>query len=321
MIEKLRAEFTMAPNLDARKVIARKIQEQAVETGPYVPVGQFWLVRGQQASLQGLLSPGAPVYWNVSKSRCASRLQIPRTRRSLRLGGRATVTPLQIDPARSITPADFQPEQRRCALDNARRIRLTIRGDIDTRFRMADRMIEIRSFLRSETTELHRELDAIVGEFSNRADYARFLQGTFRHRAPVETALTDAATTTGSIWRPRRLLAMLEQDLEDLAVPPSLAEPFHLSNDIASFLGAAYVLEGSTLGARILVKEADALGFGPGFGARYLSAQASSLDSWRHLLVELDRLDRQQWDAAAQSARSVFTHAIQAFSSEALSTA
>lgn len=69
MIEKLRAEFTMAPNLDARKVIARKIQEQAVGTGPYVPVGQFWLVRGQQASLQGLLSPGAPVYWNVSKSR------------------------------------------------------------------------------------------------------------------------------------------------------------------------------------------------------------------------------------------------------------
>ncbi|HEV7326838.1 MAG TPA: ABC transporter substrate-binding protein [Bosea sp. (in: a-proteobacteria)] len=68
-IEKLRAEFTMAPDLDARKAIARKIQERAVETVPYVPVGQFWLVRGQQASLQGLLSPGVPVYWNVSKGR------------------------------------------------------------------------------------------------------------------------------------------------------------------------------------------------------------------------------------------------------------
>ena len=59
----------MAADLDARKTIARKIQERAVETVPYVPVGQFWLVRGQQANLQGLLSPGVPVYWNVSKSR------------------------------------------------------------------------------------------------------------------------------------------------------------------------------------------------------------------------------------------------------------
>lgn len=67
-IEKLRAEFTTAPDLDARKAIARKIQERAVETVPYVPVGQFWLVRGQQASLKGLLSPGVPVYWNVSKT-------------------------------------------------------------------------------------------------------------------------------------------------------------------------------------------------------------------------------------------------------------
>jgi len=67
-IEKLRAEFTTAPSLEARKEIARKVQERAVETVPYVPVGQFWLVRGQQASLKGLLSPGLPVYWNVSKA-------------------------------------------------------------------------------------------------------------------------------------------------------------------------------------------------------------------------------------------------------------
>ena len=182
-------------------------------------------------------------------------------------------------------------------------------------------MIEIRSFLRGETNELHRELDAIAGGFSSHADYARFLQGTFRHRAPVETSLVASAAGARSAWHPRQLLPMLEQDLEDLMAPRPPADPFRLSNDMASFLGAAYVLEGSTLGARILVKEADALGFGPEIGARYLSAQASSLDSWRDLLVELDRLDRQQWDAAARSARSVFTHAIQAFSPEALPTA
>ncbi len=182
-------------------------------------------------------------------------------------------------------------------------------------------MIEIRSFLRDETSELHRELDGIVGVFSSRAEYARFLQGTFRHRAPVEAALLTVAAAGVSSWQPRELLPDLEADLADLALPLPAAEPFALSNDIAGFLGAAYVLEGSALGARVLVKGVDALGFGPERGARYLSAQAGSLDNWRTLLVALEGLDRQEWDAAAQAARAVFLHAIQAFTSEELSPA
>lgn len=66
-IEKLRADFTMAPDLAARKEIAEKIQLRAVETVPYVPVGQFFLVRGVRKEVAGLLAAGVPVYWNVSK--------------------------------------------------------------------------------------------------------------------------------------------------------------------------------------------------------------------------------------------------------------
>ncbi|WP_293801337.1 biliverdin-producing heme oxygenase [uncultured Bosea sp.] len=182
-------------------------------------------------------------------------------------------------------------------------------------------MIEIRSFLRDETNELHRELDAIVGVFSNRAEYVRFLQGTFRHRAPVEAALLNADAARIASWQPRQLLPELETDLADLALPLPAAEPFHLSNDMASYLGAAYVLEGSALGARVLVKGVDALGFGSECGARYLSAQAGSLESWRAILVALDGLDRLAWEAAARAARAVFLHAIQAFTSEELSPA
>ncbi|RYE34766.1 MAG: heme oxygenase [Hyphomicrobiales bacterium] len=181
-------------------------------------------------------------------------------------------------------------------------------------------MIEIRTFLRDETNELHRELDAIVGVFSSRAEYASFLKGTYRHRAPVEAALRDAAVET-SPWRSRKLLPELTADLADLALPLPAADPFHLSNDIAALLGAAYVLEGSALGARVLVKGVEHLGFGPDFGARYLSAQAGSLDRWRAVLVALEGLDRPAWDAAAQSAKSVFRHAIQAFTSEEFSPA
>jgi peptide/nickel transport system substrate-binding protein len=68
-IETLRADFTMEPNLEARRAIARKIQERALETVPYVPVGQFWLVRAHQSNLTGLIPAGLPVYWNVGKPR------------------------------------------------------------------------------------------------------------------------------------------------------------------------------------------------------------------------------------------------------------
>jgi peptide/nickel transport system substrate-binding protein len=67
VIEKLRAEFTMAPDLAARKEIAKKIQLRAIKTVPYVSVGQFYLVRGIRKDVTGLLASGVPVYWNVAK--------------------------------------------------------------------------------------------------------------------------------------------------------------------------------------------------------------------------------------------------------------
>jgi hypothetical protein len=57
-IEKLRADFTMIPDLEGRKANARAVQLRAVETVPYVPVGQFYLVRGYRKDLTGLLSAG-----------------------------------------------------------------------------------------------------------------------------------------------------------------------------------------------------------------------------------------------------------------------
>jgi len=182
-------------------------------------------------------------------------------------------------------------------------------------------MIEVRGFLREATSALHRELDAMVGVFSSRDDYARFLQGTFRHRAPVETALQAVVVTPRLSSQGRRLLPELKADLADLAQPLPAVTPFSLPSDRASVLGALYVLEGSALGARVLVKSAHALGFGSEFGARYLSAQAGSLDSWRALLAELDGLERPEWEAAARASRAIFAHAIEAFRSEEFAAA
>jgi peptide/nickel transport system substrate-binding protein len=67
-IEQLRAEFSMTTDMAKRKEIAREIQIQANEYVPYVPLGQFSLVRGYSAKLSGILKAAIPVYWNIQKN-------------------------------------------------------------------------------------------------------------------------------------------------------------------------------------------------------------------------------------------------------------
>lgn len=174
----------------------------------------------------------------------------------------------------------------------------------------------LRGFLRAETQDLHESLDHLVGAFRTIEDYDRFLLGSFRHRSPAEAAFTGIPVPAV-----RRMLPALLADLadRDLAVPAT--QPLHLSNDMASALGAAYVIEGSALGARVLVKSAASLGLSATHGARYLSAQSASIAAWRELLVLLDRMETSSWDRAAGAARAVFAHAIRAFSPHELTAA
>ncbi|WP_420104493.1 biliverdin-producing heme oxygenase [Bosea sp. (in: a-proteobacteria)] len=175
----------------------------------------------------------------------------------------------------------------------------------------------LRGFLRVETRDLHERLDGIIGTFASMADYDRFLIGSFRHRLPVEQALAGLVRTVSV----RRMEPELRRDLADRELSEPATERLVLSNDMASALGATYVLEGSALGARVLVKSAAALGMSASHGAHYLSAQAASMAAWRELLALLDQVDASSWERAAGAARAVFDHAIQAFSSRELPAA
>ncbi len=67
-IEKLRADFAVAPTLEQRKEIAKAIQLRAEETVPYVPLGQLSLVRGVSTKLSDIPAAAVPVYWNIKKA-------------------------------------------------------------------------------------------------------------------------------------------------------------------------------------------------------------------------------------------------------------
>lgn len=66
-IEEMRAAFANLTDMDERKALAEKIQLRAVETVPFVPFGMQYQIRAHRDDLTGILTPPAPVYWNMER--------------------------------------------------------------------------------------------------------------------------------------------------------------------------------------------------------------------------------------------------------------
>jgi len=172
-----------------------------------------------------------------------------------------------------------------------------------------------RFALRDFTRGDHERLDALVGHFGDGRTYARYLEGMAAFRAPVERALSeiDLPDSFGT-WRPGLIADELAQDLGDLGrhAAPDDGE-FRLPADREGLLGVLYVLEGSALGARVLVRRAAALGFTAQHGARHLAAQTSRPQAWPQFVALLDGIGPEGMERAAEAARMTFKAAIDAF--------
>ena len=132
--------------------------------------------------------------------------------------------------------------------------------------------------LRHATASAHERVDALLPHgVGLHRDYAAYLRAM--HRFVASSALPEGAR--------ERYLPLLSDDLCTLGIAseamPVAAEP----NDQYERLGWAYVFEGSSLGARMLLRQAIALGFDDRSGARYLNEHASS-DGWPDVLRQLE---------------------------------
>lgn len=67
-IESMRSEFALATDPEKKKALAEAIQLRAVETVPYWPAAQLYLVRAVRSDLDGILNAAIPVYWNIAKN-------------------------------------------------------------------------------------------------------------------------------------------------------------------------------------------------------------------------------------------------------------
>ena len=138
----------------------------------------------------------------------------------------------------------------------------------------------VRSHLRHATASAHGRVDALLPHgVRGRRDYAAYLRAM--HRFVASSDLPGGAR--------ERYLPLLSADLRTLGIAietvaaAASAEP----DDHHERLGWAYVFEGSSLGARMLLRQATALGFDDRSGARYLNAHAAS-GEWANVLRELE---------------------------------
>ena len=67
-MEALREEWLDAPDIEARKAIARQMQRLAFEEVPYIPTGQHFNATAYRASLQDIVPASFPIFWGVRKA-------------------------------------------------------------------------------------------------------------------------------------------------------------------------------------------------------------------------------------------------------------
>jgi heme oxygenase len=164
-----------------------------------------------------------------------------------------------------------------------------------------------RFALRERTAEAHAALDQLVGRLDSLERYAGYLRGMIAFRAPVEEIFAECPVPG---LRPNSLAPALRTDLADLGLAAPTAEvrpALHPHSTSASGrLGILYVLEGASLGARLLYRDARALGLSERYGARHLAQQAADTVSWRAFLALLGRSPAFDLDRAASAALATF---------------
>lgn len=173
--------------------------------------------------------------------------------------------------------------------------------------------------LRSRTREAHQRVDAAVGTLSTLEDYRRYVAHVLPFRVTMDEALRNVSWPEGWNWKPSAVAELLAQDARDLGVPPVRHEQpdFDLS-DPSALLGALYVVEGSSLGARVLRQRALKLGLDETFGARHLVSMASDTTRWPSFLSLLEGTPNYDLGRSVVAANAVFALALSCFESTSL---
>ena len=168
--------------------------------------------------------------------------------------------------------------------------------------------MEFRSRLRSATAARHRDVDALFStlQLNKPSDYRLFLRCHARAVIALEQALGVAGAERHlDDWRLRTRSPALAEDLAELGETLPSALPVEAFADEGAFWGAAYVLEGSRLGSRILAQRAAGAAQSPPL--RYL-LHGSKEPFWPRFLQRFEeRASACDWVSMEQAAQRAFS--------------
>lgn len=150
--------------------------------------------------------------------------------------------------------------------------------------------------LRETTRPAHDQLDGLfAGGLRDQAGYVGYLSGMHTFLGAARDALPALHAA----------LARIEDDLATAGIAaPACPSPVAIGD--GALLGWRYVIDGSALGARILLRQAQALGHDAGRGARFLAAHAAG-DGWSATRRELAAFPPD--DVAARAVCAAAAHA------------
>ncbi|MCE2564065.1 biliverdin-producing heme oxygenase [Komagataeibacter sp. FNDCF1] len=170
----------------------------------------------------------------------------------------------------------------------------------------------VRHHLKAATQARHVQLDAMVGPMRDADQYRRYVRGIGAFRIYMEAGLDRLRPpASAGQWQPTRLAASLGKDMLALGLASFTPAVMFRPVTPAQVLGACYVLEGSSLGARVLLPRVTALGFGPATGAGHLLEQAHAT-GWRDFLTCLDDAPACDRDVMTAAACATFDVAVSA---------
>lgn len=171
-----------------------------------------------------------------------------------------------------------------------------------------------RVLLRQGTAGLHTELDGLFAhvDFDNRHSYGEFLRAQAAPLFALEAAIAESALRDAvPDWTERRRSPAMRRDLDILGVAPPAPTAIGSFTGPDDMLGALYVLEGSRLGAKFIVKQARASRDETVRAATAFLAHGETKPFWPAFLTFLARreaagLDRDALVAGARGAFAAF---------------
>lgn len=173
----------------------------------------------------------------------------------------------------------------------------------------------LTDLLRLETRVHHERMEELNELPENRADYVALLASFYGFIAPWEAAVARVLPADDPVREGRAKTPWLEEDLEFFgcdavrraALPRAEALPSVASR--AHILGAAYVLEGSTLGGQFIAQHVErTLGLGDGQGCRFYRSYGRDVRRrWDEFRGELLRVSSPEVDPIVlHAARTTF---------------